>query len=254
MATTPPSIAIPGQPLGASAKYIPGPGTHLYLSQIHASILGPIHLTQPPKPVGPQKRLTKITPSAPTPLPTISVLRSPALDTKPGEAHAAKREAIPEVGSIVLCRVTRITARQASVAILVVGETVGEGEWQGVVRVQDVRATEKDRVKIAESFRPGDVVRAIVVCFYFSYFPLCSFCFSFLPFYFSAIPSYPSLPSSLCSFPLAPSPAPFSKTPFSIHPPAYLPLKPAIHPQLHLTTLSDLPWRPVKLLPLHRPQ
>ncbi|OBT60491.1 hypothetical protein VE03_10084 [Pseudogymnoascus sp. 23342-1-I1] len=163
MATTPPSIAIPGQPLGASTKYIPGPGTHLHLSQIHASILGPIHLTHPPKPVGPQKRLTKITPSAPTPLPTISVLRSPVLDTKPGEVHAAKREAIPEVGSIVLCRVTRITARQASVAILVVGETVGEGEWQGVVRVQDVRATEKDRVKIAESFRPGDVVRAIVI-------------------------------------------------------------------------------------------
>ena len=167
MATTPPSIAIPGQPLGASTKYIPGPGTHLHLSQIHASILGPIHLTHPPKPVGPQKRLTKITPSAPTPLPTISVLRSPVLDTKPGEVQTAKREAIPEVGSIVLCRVTRITARQASVAILVVGETVGEGEWQGVVRVQDVRATEKDRVKIAESFRPGDVVRAIVVCLFF---------------------------------------------------------------------------------------
>lgn len=30
-------------------------------------------------------------------------------------------------------------------------------------RSQDVRATEKDRVKIFESFRPGDVVRAVVV-------------------------------------------------------------------------------------------
>ena len=42
-----------------------------------------------------------------------------------------------------------------------------EGEWQGVIRVQDVRATEKDKVKIFESFRPGDIVRAVVV----SYFP-----------------------------------------------------------------------------------
>lgn len=214
MATTPPSIAIPGQPLGASTKYIPGPGTHLHLSQIHASILGPIHITHPPKPVGPQKRLTKITPSTPAPLPTISVLRSPALDTKPGEAHAAKREAIPEVGSIVLCRVTRITARQASVAILVVGETVGEGEWQGVVRVQDVRATEKDRVKIAESFRPGDVVRAVVVCLFFSPSTIFTFFVStfllsaisrvalFVPFSLSLAP-FPSL------FPIPPFPNPF---------------------------------------------
>ena len=207
MATTPPSIAIPGQPLGASSKYIPGPGTHLHLSQIHASILGPIHLTHPPKPVGPQKRLTKITPSAPTPLPTISVLRSPVLDTKPGEAHAAKREAIPEVGSIVLCRVTRITARQASVAILVVGETVGEGEWQGVVRVQDVRATEKDRVKIAESFRPGDVVRAVVVCLFFFHSSFYSFLFCVFTLLFSAI-------SQLVSFfPLPRFPWPYSLAP-----------------------------------------
>ena len=30
-------------------------------------------------------------------------------------------------------------------------------------RVQDVRATEKDKVKIFTSFRPGDIVRAQVV-------------------------------------------------------------------------------------------
>ncbi len=70
---------------------------------------------------------------------------------------------MPEVGSTVLCKVTRITPKQASVAILVVGETVLEGEWAGVIRVQDVRATEKDRVKVGESFRPGDIVRAVVV-------------------------------------------------------------------------------------------
>lgn len=40
-----------------------------------------------------------------------------------------------------------------------------EAEWQGVIRVQDVRATEKDRCKVYESFRPGDIVRASVVRF-----------------------------------------------------------------------------------------
>ena len=36
-------------------------------------------------------------------------------------------------------------------------------EFTGVIRTQDVRATEKDRVKIGDCFRGGDVVRGIVV-------------------------------------------------------------------------------------------
>lgn len=179
-----PSIAVPGQDLGPVSKNIPGPGTHIHNSHLFASILGFIHIQHPPKPAGPQKRLTKITLAAPMPLPTISVTRLPFEEapvsnpkslpneqTK-GESQdkaelqtqrKGKAEVLPEVNSIVLCKVTRITPRQATVAILVVGETVLNGEWQGLIRVQDVRATEKDRVKIFESFRPGDIVRAIVV-------------------------------------------------------------------------------------------
>lgn len=155
------SIAIPGQLLGPAAEYLPGPGTHIYNSNLYASILGPITKTVPPKAPGPQKRLTKITPVAPTPLPTLSIERS--ISTSSIKEGNTKAEVLPEVNSTVLCRVTRITPRQASVAILVVGDTVLDGEWQGLIRVQDVRATEKDKVKIFESFRPGDIVRAVVV-------------------------------------------------------------------------------------------
>jgi exosome complex component CSL4 len=155
------SIAVPGQLLGAASEYLPGPGTHIHNSNLYASILGPITKTTPPKPPGPQKRLTKITPVPPTTLPTISIERNISISgVKDGHTKA---EVLPEVNSMVLCRVTRITPRQAAVAILVVGETVLDGEWQGLIRVQDVRATEKDKVKIFESFRPGDIVRAIVV-------------------------------------------------------------------------------------------
>ena len=63
----------------------------------------------------------------------------------------------------MLARVTRIAARQATVAILAVGDRACAEEAQGLIRVQDVRATEKDRVQVAGSFRPGDVVRAVVV-------------------------------------------------------------------------------------------
>lgn len=147
-------VAIPGQLLGPANQYIAGPGTHIHEANLYASLLGTVSLVQPEKAPGPTKRITKITPQEPAKLPTLSVLRS---------GLSEKREVLPEVGNVVLCRVTRIAPRQATVAILVVGDTVLEGEWQGIIRVQDVRATEKDRVKIYESFRPGDIVRAQVV-------------------------------------------------------------------------------------------
>lgn len=36
-------------------------------------------------------------------------------------------------------------------------------QYNGIIRVQDVRATEIDKVEIYQSFRPGDIVRAEVV-------------------------------------------------------------------------------------------
>ncbi|KAK4138766.1 hypothetical protein BT67DRAFT_21428 [Trichocladium antarcticum] len=152
---TAPSLAIPGQLLGPASKFRPGPGTHIHDANLYSSLLGLVHVTQPAKAPGPAKRLTKITPApAPAELPTVSVSAS---DQK------LKREVLPEVGNTVLCRVMRIMPRQAVVAILVCGDTVLDAEWQGLIRVQDVRATEKDRVKIYESFRPGDIVRAEVI-------------------------------------------------------------------------------------------
>ncbi|KAJ9143873.1 Exosome component 1 [Pleurostoma richardsiae] len=154
MASSTHTLAIPGQVLGPTSRYLPGPGTHIFEGNLHSSLLGVVHVNQPPRPPGPAKRLTKITPVAPAELPTISVSRS---------GLSEKREVLPEVNNVVLCRVTRTSPRQAVVAILVCGDTVLEAEWQGVIRVQDVRATEKDRVKIHESFRPGDIVRAQVI-------------------------------------------------------------------------------------------
>lgn len=166
--TNPPRLAIPGQPLGPASRYRPGPGTHLHGSHLYASLLGHVRITAPARAPGPVKRLTKITP-IPTPaeLPTISVLPPSTISTgdETGEQRQKRREVLPEVGNVVLCRVLRITPRQAVVTILVCGETVLEAEWQGLIRVQDVRATEKDKVKIYESFRPGDIVRAEVVSY-----------------------------------------------------------------------------------------
>jgi exosome complex component CSL4 len=55
---------------------------------------------------------------------------------------------------------------QATLSISVVdGVPLPAGEeFTGVIRTQDVRATEKDKVKIADCFRGGDVVKGLVVC------------------------------------------------------------------------------------------
>lgn len=150
------TVAIPGQLLGPAEKYIAGAGTHIHEAKLYSSLLGTVTVVAPEKAPGPAKRLTKIDAlrTGAASLPTLSVSRA---------GVAVKREVLPEVGNVVLCRVTRIQPRQATVAILVVGDAVLEAEWQGVIRVQDVRATEKDRVKIYESFRPGDIVRAQVI-------------------------------------------------------------------------------------------
>jgi exosome complex component CSL4 len=71
----------------------------------------------------------------------------------------------PADNSIVLGSVTRLSPLQAVISISVVdGVPLPHGEdFQGVIRVQDVRATEKDKVKIADCFRGGDVVKGQVV-------------------------------------------------------------------------------------------
>ncbi len=65
----------------------------------------------------------------------------------------------------------RLMAKQANVAILVVGEkeamVEGSGvcanEWAGVVRKEDIRVLERDKVKVQEAFRVGDLGRGEVV-------------------------------------------------------------------------------------------
>lgn len=41
---------------------------------------------------------------------------------------------LPQVGNTVLARVTRINPRQATVGVFVVGDTVCNDEFQGIIR------------------------------------------------------------------------------------------------------------------------
>lgn len=63
----------------------------------------------------------------------------------------------------VIGTVSRITRQAATVTILTVDGRPCRPGFTGQIRSQDVRATEKDKVRTWNCFRPGDVVRAKVV-------------------------------------------------------------------------------------------
>ncbi|XP_035124558.1 exosome complex component CSL4 isoform X2 [Callithrix jacchus] len=59
--------------------------------------------------------------------------------------------------------VSSINSRFAKVHILYVGSTPLKNSFRGTIRKEDIRATEKDKVEIYKSFRPGDIVLAKVI-------------------------------------------------------------------------------------------
>lgn len=166
-----PALALPGQPLGAAAKYTPGPGIHIQDQALCASLLGPVSETKPLK----QQRsnATTTTTSVAGGNTSTTTTTMPALSiARPTAAVGASANILPEVDSVVLVRVTRLTPRQANVEMLVVGDAVCREGFQGIIRREDVRATEKDRVRIGDMFRVGDIVRGVVVSFSPFLFPL----------------------------------------------------------------------------------
>ena len=162
-----PTLALPGQLLGASSTYDPGPGTHLYSSNIYASLPG--------RPFANTPSQTASKSSKPPPKQTLAITRLPSnsatADLGPVSERISNTNALPRVGDVVLGRVTRCMTRQVNVGILIVMGMDGKheegmvcaNEIQGVVRREDVRATEKEKVVIGERFRVGDLVRAVVV-------------------------------------------------------------------------------------------
>ncbi|PSK51900.1 hypothetical protein B9Z65_3167 [Elsinoe australis] len=154
-----PQILLPGDPLPPAP---PSLGTHLFSTTLTSSLAGTHHRS---------KTTTSVRPPHPA---------SPSL---------------PSTGDIILGRITRITSRQATLDILTLtslpstpgpssasssssatasstltstapslSETVPlPYAHQALIRAQDIRATEIDKVSVAGSFQVGDIVRAAVI-------------------------------------------------------------------------------------------
>ncbi|KAL3900815.1 MAG: hypothetical protein SGCHY_001067 [Lobulomycetales sp.] len=79
------------------------------------------------------------------------------------ERKRVAKSQIPKVGDVVLGTVVRVNERFATLMILVVGTISVKDSFQGIIRVQDIRAGEREKVQMYKCFLPGDVVRAKVI-------------------------------------------------------------------------------------------
>ncbi|KAI8096980.1 uncharacterized protein BX664DRAFT_325327 [Halteromyces radiatus] len=125
----------PGQRLGYAQEYTAGNGTYERDGLLYASVVG----------------IRRITTVENGQLPIISVSKE------------KEQSAVPDVGSVITGKIIRVNPHQAIVAIMVVGDVPCKEDFMGAIRTQDVRAAEKDKVKIYNSFRPGDIIKAEVI-------------------------------------------------------------------------------------------
>ncbi|CAG5121517.1 unnamed protein product, partial [Candidula unifasciata] len=72
-------------------------------------------------------------------------------------------DTIPSIGDLVIARVTNVNPRFCKCEITCVGTSPLTDVFRGMVRKEDVRATEKDRVEMYKCFRPGDIIVARVL-------------------------------------------------------------------------------------------
>jgi exosome complex component CSL4 len=70
---------------------------------------------------------------------------------------------IPKIGSIVVCKVIKTTKQYVKVKILLVDDKVLKNETMGMIRKEDIRLTEVDKVEIQNSYRPNDILKAAVM-------------------------------------------------------------------------------------------
>lgn len=68
--------------------------------------------------------------------------------------------------SLSSSQVLAVNTKYCSCAILgVEGKSLKE-TFRGMIRREDIRATEQDKVEVYKSFRPGDIILARVVSFF----------------------------------------------------------------------------------------
>ncbi|KXZ47854.1 hypothetical protein GPECTOR_32g466 [Gonium pectorale] len=125
-----------GDRLGTTDAYAAGEGVYERDGYLLAAVVGRQRVEQPEG--GGVKPVLHVTPRGALPL-------------------------VPKPGDVVTVKISRVAQTNTNALIMCVGRQALSTEFKGVIRQQDVRATEIDRVVMYDCFRPGDIVRAEVV-------------------------------------------------------------------------------------------
>ncbi|PRT56580.1 Exosome complex component CSL4 [Wickerhamiella sorbophila] len=187
-----PAYVVPGQQIcllkdtekGKTPKYVAGPGVEPTDNGYVSCLLGELKVEE----------VDDVKSKARHRVSVVNKYNNPYAFVETPRSNSQRNSSqLPQVGDIVYGVVTKLMPTQINVQILVVenkaaltkdngvgwtGAAVGtvhqasgtnvdssnldEG-YNAVIRLQDVRATERDKVKARDCFRPGDIVRASVL-------------------------------------------------------------------------------------------
>ena len=122
-------VVFPGTLLAQEGQLEPGEGCYIRNGKIHSSLAGVVTVED-------------------------NVVRV---------VQSRESTVVPKIGDLVTGKVTKISQKVVHLNIMVVEKTPLEAPFKGLLRIEDVRAIEKDAVEIAKSFRPNDIVVAEVL-------------------------------------------------------------------------------------------
>ncbi|CAH0684126.1 unnamed protein product [Chilo suppressalis] len=129
-------ICIPGMRLSLSNKeFISGPGTYELKGYIYATLAGILKMEADEK--------TKAT------MVSVESPRTPSV--------------LPKAGDIVTAKVTVVNSRMVQCMILCVGSSILARPYKGILKKEDIKSTDKDRIDPYKCFRPSDVILARVL-------------------------------------------------------------------------------------------
>ena len=153
-------IRIPGEKICSISEGEPGEGVYERNGFIYASLTG-IQVIQDRKDVAATSH-------------SESDSQAPLIQVIPSAQTV--RTFAPEIGQIVICRVTMTNSRLCKCDVvgidghfLPTSHPTAPALYHGFIRKEDIRASDKDRVDISKSFRPGDVILAKVLSYGDSY-------------------------------------------------------------------------------------
>lgn len=152
MSGTSTRIVIPGDLVCSKDDGKTGKGVYAYQKQeIRASVVGHI--------VSEKKEKTGVEETGED----AGKSSKPRINVLPPQHKRLAKEYVVNVGDVIYGRVVRTNYNQAYVDVLCIGDTELPFPLKGVIRREDIRETEIDKVVVHEFFRSLDIVRASVI-------------------------------------------------------------------------------------------